>query len=390
MTNPAITGNNSQLPDNVANTLQSIGPVDTRTPDTLIEPFVTLLARQIDRAACLDKFQESLSALDAAATDNSIDQATKDGRDQDVIAANIPTDPVNVLNVVHLQLPQEISEAAHWSASSSTVNHGTSKIDLTPFNTSLRMDSSVARPDIARPDIAQLNITQPDTANSLPGNLPGNIDASASVSDKPIFSVTLNQDSVKHVELATISASPTLVTPGIIQTITTSAMPAVMPNTLPSIREADALQTITTPLGKDGWSDEFTQKIIWMSSQKNQVAELHLTPPDLGPLDVILKISDNQATAVFMSPHSAVRNAVENALPKLREILADNGIALGNATVSDQSPQDAERFMRQGFSSGTTAQRDGAGETSRTEKALSVAAQITSVRRHKGMVDTYA
>ncbi|MEQ1674790.1 MAG: flagellar hook-length control protein FliK, partial [Candidatus Nitrotoga sp.] len=375
MTNLAITGNNSQLPDNATNTLQSTGPVDTQAPGTLIEPFVTLLERQIGKTACLDKFQKSSPALDAAATDNSADYAAKDARNQDAITANIPTDPVNALTIVLLQLPQEISEAAHRSGTPSTGNRGTSKIDLTALNTTFRIDSSIARPDIARPDIAQ-----PDTAESLPGK----IDTPASVSDKPIFPDALNQDAVKRGELATISASPTQPTPGIIQTITMSTMPAVMPNTLPNIRAADALQTIATPLGKDGWSDEFTQKISWMSSQKNQVAELHLNPPDLGPLDVVLKISDNQATAVFMSSHSAVRDAVENALPKLREILADNGITLGNTTVSDQSPQDAERFMRQGFGSGTTAQRDGSGETSRTEKVLAATAQITSVRRHNG------
>lgn len=379
MTNLTITGNNSQLPDNVANTLQPIGSVDTQATGTLIEPFVTQLARQIDKAACLDKSLKSSPALDAAATDNSMDHVAKDTRDQDAIAANIPTDPANTLNVVHLQLPQERSEAAHRSATPSTGNRGTSKIDLTAFNTTLRIDSSIARPDIAQPDIAQ-----PDTAESLPGK----IDTPASVSDKSIFSDALNQDTVKRGELATISASPTQPTPGITQTITMSTMPAVMPNTLPNIRAADALQTIATPLGKDGWSNEFTQKISWMSSQKNQVAELHLNPPDLGPLNVVLKISDNQATAMFMSPHSAVRDAVENALPRLREILADNGIALGNATVSDQSPHDAERFMRQGSS--TAAQRDGSSETSKSENVLAAAAQINSVRRHNGMVDTFA
>ena len=370
MTNLTITGNNPQLPDNAANTLQPIGSVDTQATGTLIEPFVTQLARQIDKATCLDKSLKSSPALDAAATDNSMDHPAKDTRDQDAIAANILTDPANTLNVVHLQLPQERSEAAYRSATPATGNRGTSKIDLTAFNTTLRIDSSIA--------------AQPDTAESLPGK----IDTPASVSDKSIFSDALNQDTVKRGELATISASPTQPTPGITQTTAMSTMPAVMPNTLPNIRAADALQTIATPLGKDGWSNEFTQKISWMSSQKNQVAELHLNPPDLGPLNVVLKISDNQATAMFMSPHSAVRDAVENALPRLREILADNGIALGNATVSDQSPHDAERFMRQGSS--TAAQRDGSSETSKSENVLAAAAQINSVRRHNGMVDTFA
>ncbi len=390
MKNLTITGNMPQLPDNAA-TMQSNSSVDTRTTGTLIEPFIALLARQIGKTACLNNFQESSPALDAGAAENSADQAAKDARDQDAITANIPTDPVNTLTVALLQLPQEIREAAHRSVTSSTDNRGTSKIDLPAYNTSLRTESSIARsdfarPEIIRPEIAHLDITRPDPADSLPGK----VDAPASISDKQIISVALNQDAVKRGESATISASPTQPAPVIVPTITLSAMPAIMTNTLPNIRETGALKTIATPLGREGWSDEFTQKISWMSSQKNQVAELHLNPPDLGPLDVVLKIFDNQATAVFMSPHGAVRDAVENALPKLREMLADNGIALGNTTVSDQSPHDAERFMRQGSESGTTAQRDGSGEISRTEKGLAAAAQLTSVRRHNGMVDTFA
>ncbi|MBI5660338.1 MAG: flagellar hook-length control protein FliK [Nitrosomonadales bacterium] len=93
-----------------------------------------------------------------------------------------------------------------------------------------------------------------------------------------------------------------------------------------------------TPLANPAWGEEFGQRIIWMVTQREHTAELHLNPPDLGPLDVVLSVSGDQATALFTSPHAAVRSAVEQALPKLREMLADNGIMLGNATVGDQPP----------------------------------------------------
>jgi flagellar hook-length control protein FliK len=126
-----------------------------------------------------------------------------------------------------------------------------------------------------------------------------------------------------------------------------------------------------------------------MSTQQNQVAELHLNPPNLGPLDVVLKISDNQATALFTSPHGAVRDAVENALPRLREMLADNGITLGNTTVSDQ-PRDrsADGFSGNGF--GTAAQRESSDEASRLAGLSPAAVQPVPMRRHNGMVDTFA
>jgi flagellar hook-length control protein FliK len=100
--------------------------------------------------------------------------------------------------------------------------------------------------------------------------------------------------------------------------------------------------TINTPVNQRKWSDEFSQKITWLASSnnQNQTAELHLNPPKLGPLDVVIKVSGDQATAQFTSSHAAVREAVEQAMPRLREMLADSGITLGNATVSDQAPRD--------------------------------------------------
>ncbi|MEQ1814143.1 MAG: hypothetical protein ABL860_06785, partial [Candidatus Nitrotoga sp.] len=190
MTNLAITGNSSQLPDS-ANTLQSNGSVDTRTTGTLIEPFVALLARQIDKTACLNRLVEDPPALDAGATDNSTNHAAKNTRDQDTIATNIPTDPVNTLTVALLQLPLEIREAAQGSTTPSAGSRSTSKIDPTAPNTTLRLGSSIARPDITQPNIAQSDITRPDIARpDTADSLPDNITAPASVTDKQILSVT--------------------------------------------------------------------------------------------------------------------------------------------------------------------------------------------------------
>src|SRR5574340_713983 len=171
------------------------------------------------------------------------------------------------------------------------------------------------------------------------------------------------------------------------QTVVPQAATAAMPETTSA---AGTTPTISTPLGNKGWAGEFSQKISWIATQQNQIAELHLNPPDLGPLDVVLKISDNQATALFASPHGAVRDAVENALPKLREILADTGIMLGNTTISDQSPHDqgTEGFMNQG--SGTAAQHEFSGIAPDPAGIPLAATQTAPVRRHNGMVDTFA
>lgn len=110
--------------------------------------------------------------------------------------------------------------------------------------------------------------------------------------------------------------------------------------------ETVLVQTVLPRVGSAEWGGVVGEKVVWMASQNNQMAELHLNPPSLGPLEVRLSISNDQATALFVSNHSAVREAIETALPRLREMLADNGIMLGNAMVSAESFGGQQGFER--------------------------------------------
>lgn len=167
------------------------------------------------------------------------------------------------------------------------------------------------------------------------------------------------------------------------QAMVQSASTLVAASLQPAVSANNSQTTIAAPLGSSAWPTEFTQKVSWISTQQSQVAQLHLNPPDLGPMSVVLSITDNQATALFTSPHSAVREAIENAMPKLRESMAENGIMLGNATVSDQPPP------RDGNASNFMSQRN------RTESGIAPTAAppitpLAPVRTHNGMVDTFA
>ena len=156
-----------------------------------------------------------------------------------------------------------------------------------------------------------------------------------------------------------------------------TASPLTPANVLP------AQVVINTPVTHDDWGDEFGQKITWLASSKEQSAELHLNPPQLGPMDVVIKVSGDQATALFSSPHAAVREAIEQALPKLREMMADSGIMLGNASVNDQSP----RNRNDGFDNRSQNSRGGVAESSAVS---SMSARVSPISRHNGIVDTFA
>jgi flagellar hook-length control protein FliK len=166
-----------------------------------------------------------------------------------------------------------------------------------------------------------------------------------------------------------------------------SGMMAASPSQNVGLQSAQTV--IKTPVTDRAWANEFNQKVTWMATRQEQTAELHLNPPHLGPLDVVLKVSGDQATALFTSPHAAVREAVEQALPQLRNMLAENGITLGNAMVNDQSPKDRQAWQagQQQKEKGSTV---GSIETTHSSAGNLSNSGTSPSSRHQGMVDTFA
>lgn len=107
-------------------------------------------------------------------------------------------------------------------------------------------------------------------------------------------------------------------------------------------------------VGTPAWDQQLGQKVVWMAAGGDQSATLTLNPPDLGPLQVVLTVTNDQADAAFMSAQPEVRQALEAALPRLRDMMSEAGIAFGNATVSDGAAQqdDRQRNGAGGHSSG--------------------------------------
>ncbi|WP_295626389.1 flagellar hook-length control protein FliK [uncultured Nitrosomonas sp.] len=150
-------------------------------------------------------------------------------------------------------------------------------------------------------------------------------------------------------------------------------------NTLPPDIHVDL------PINQPKWGSEFAQKVVWLTSQQNQVAEIHLNPAHLGPVEVTLTITQDQATAQFVSPHLAVREAIQEALPRLREMMAENGIQLGNVMIGADSFQQ-ENKQQQSYQSARNATNI-LGAEAETGNQIET---ITTPSRHLGMVNTYA
>lgn len=98
------------------------------------------------------------------------------------------------------------------------------------------------------------------------------------------------------------------------------------------------MDKLTPRVGTPAWDQALGQKITWMIGGAEQSASISLNPPDLGPLQVVLNVTNDQANATFIAAQPEVRLAIEAAMPKLREMMSDAGIQLGQANVSADNP----------------------------------------------------
>lgn len=122
-------------------------------------------------------------------------------------------------------------------------------------------------------------------------------------------------------------------------TTTPISTPSSINNNLSTATINNEASTIRAPMGTPAWQDGLNQQVIQLHQRGDKNIELHLNPADLGPLSISLKVSDNTAQVQFLSPHPQVRHAVEQALPQLREALAEQGINLGQTSVGGQQQQ---------------------------------------------------
>lgn len=144
---------------------------------------------------------------------------------------------------------------------------------------------------------------------------------------------------------------------------------------------------LSAPLGSSEWQQTLSQHVTMFTRQGQQSAELHLHPEDLGQVQISLKLDDNLAQIQMVSPHSHVRQALEAALPTLRTSLAENGIQLGQSSISSESFAGQQQSFSQQQSSRTGG---GSNLAAEEDEPLIVPASLQSAARGNSAVDIFA
>ncbi|HYM35514.1 MAG TPA: flagellar hook-length control protein FliK [Steroidobacteraceae bacterium] len=137
----------------------------------------------------------------------------------------------------------------------------------------------------------------------------------------------------------------------------------------PEVRE---LPQMRAHVGTPAWTNELADKLTIMIGRGVHSASLQLSPEQLGPLEIRISVQNDQTSVWFGAAHATTRAALEDALPRLRELFAGQGLNLSDAGVFREAPRNQTKAYT-------------GGEANDGERDIAIA--TVSLR---GMVDAYA
>ena len=145
--------------------------------------------------------------------------------------------------------------------------------------------------------------------------------------------------------------------------------------------------TITSAINSPNWTQDFGSRVVWLAKNDQQVAQININPPQLGPIQITISINGDQTTAAFASPHPEVRQAIQDSLPQLREMFSNAGISLGQANVGSQLPSQNRETP---FQFGNEARSTGENAILSPDSHASSNPAGTPIQRGRGLVDLFA
>jgi flagellar hook-length control protein FliK len=188
--------------------------------------------------------------------------------------------------------------------------------------------------------------SQPMQQENVDGILDGQ--AAALAMDEQIAPVGAARDALRQLSLVLAGAPRDSLaeirpTPGAEPLQTSSTVHGNSQLTFPAnvtTAAAGAEQALRAPVGSPRWAEELGSRLVMLSARGQHEGSLTLTPEHLGPLEVRITVSQNTANVWFGAQQADTRAALAEAMPRLRELFADAGLALGESGVSQQAPRE--------------------------------------------------
>jgi flagellar hook-length control protein FliK len=148
----------------------------------------------------------------------------------------------------------------------------------------------------------------------------------------------------------------------------------------PNSSLGEATLTIHAPVGSAAFTDEVSARAAGLAQSGITQAQLQLNPADMGPVQVHITMQAGQASVWFGATHADTRAALEQSLPRLRELFAGAGMPLTDSGVFREPPQQQQ-----------SQSLPAAGSASAMLSDSAVAPTVTQVAHIRlALLDTYA
>ncbi|USH03194.1 flagellar hook-length control protein FliK [Grimontia kaedaensis] len=103
-------------------------------------------------------------------------------------------------------------------------------------------------------------------------------------------------------------------------------------------------------------ANALSERVNMMMSKNLKHVDIRLDPPELGRLQIKLSVNSDQASVQFTVANQAARDLVEQSMPRLREMMQQQGLQLAQSSVQHQ-----DSGGRQSFAGNQAQQGEGQG-----------------------------
>lgn len=117
------------------------------------------------------------------------------------------------------------------------------------------------------------------------------------------------------------------------------------------LTQARAEQAAQAPLqlNRDLAGEQMAERVQMMMSKNLKNIDIRLDPPELGRMQIRMSMNGDGATVHFTVANQQARDVIEQSMPRLREMLAQQGVQLGDSSVQQQaSGQQQKRYADSG------------------------------------------
>lgn len=139
-------------------------------------------------------------------------------------------------------------------------------------------------------------------------------------------------------------------------------------------------QPLPLALNNGAVADEMAERVQMMMSKNLKNIDIRLDPPELGRLHIRMNIHSDGTSVQFTVSNAQARDVLEQSMPRLREMLAQQGVQLADTSVQQQNAGQQQRYSANDSESRGTGGHDPLGSDENIESDIKLDLNVTTKR----------